>query len=193
MPAERHPVLDNAMEWERLDQILDFRTKWLTLLGEKWRDDKGAEVEYWRVEKPDSVIVLPLQGASLLLPRPAFRPGVRSVTIDFPGGRVKGAGATDEAVREILKRELGVEASAVIDMKSLNKRGWLINSSFSSQKLYAYVCEIDDGFSVPSSLLGRRVSRDMKSLETLLDELQCLQCRSVLLGWLREEAGAGKT
>lgn len=176
----------NAMEWEWLDNLVEFRTKWVTLIGEKWRDDKGAELEYWRVERPDSVIVLPIQGNSLLLPKPAFRPGVRSVTLDFPGGRVSKVGGPIETVPEILKRELGVEQSAVIDVKLLNERGWFINSSFSNQKLYACVAEIDNNYSVPSTLLGQRVNRDMKSLETLLAQLECLQCRSILLEWLKQ-------
>jgi hypothetical protein len=44
-------------------------------IGERWLCDQGRELEYWRVEKVDSVIVLPIQAGRLLCVRPTFRPG----------------------------------------------------------------------------------------------------------------------
>lgn len=175
------------MEWEWIDSLLELRTKWVSFVGEKWRDDKGVELEYWRVEKPDSVIVLPIQENFILLPKPSFRPGVKSMTLDFPGGRVDQNAGPEKAALKILDRELGIGPSAVLELNCLNEAGWFINSSFSNQKLYAYVAEIDVDFSVPLSLLGHRVSRDMKSLSGLLEQLECLQCRSVLLEWARQQ------
>jgi len=181
------------MEWEWIDSLLELRTKWVSFIGEKWRDDKGVELEYWRVERPDSVIVLPIQENCLLLPKPVFRPGVKSMTLDFPGGRTDQNGGPEKAALEILDRELGIGSSAVLDLKHLNEAGWLINSSFSNQKLHAYVAEIDAGFSVPLSLLGHRVNQDMKSLNGLLEQLECLQCRSVLLEWIRQQYNGEKS
>ncbi|WP_228040136.1 hypothetical protein [Nodosilinea sp. LEGE 07088] len=42
-------------------------------------------LEYWRVEKADSVIILPLQNQRLILPPHTYRPGMGKLTLDFQG------------------------------------------------------------------------------------------------------------
>ncbi len=86
MPTDAHPP------WQIQDCFLEFHSRWLTLIGEHWLDTQGQALEYWRIEKTDSVIVLPIQVDDLaqphiLLPPASFRPGVGQVTLDFPGGR----------------------------------------------------------------------------------------------------------
>jgi len=61
---------------------------WVKLLGERWIDDQGQALEYWRVEKAHSVIVLTIRQGNLLLPHAQFRPGAGRATLDFPGGRL---------------------------------------------------------------------------------------------------------
>ena len=33
----------------------------MTLIGEHWQDTQGQQLKYWRIEKADFVIVLPIQ------------------------------------------------------------------------------------------------------------------------------------
>ena len=53
--------------WDLLESFVRVGSRWVTLIGERWRYDKGKILEYWRVEKADSVIVLPLQRKHITL------------------------------------------------------------------------------------------------------------------------------
>jgi len=55
--------------WPVNDRFLELRSHWMTLIGEHLQDDRGQLLEYWRVEKADSVIVLPVQNSMILLTR----------------------------------------------------------------------------------------------------------------------------
>lgn len=73
-------------DWTLTNELVRVSSRWVTLVGERWICDKGKELEYWRVEKVDSVIVLPIHRGQLLTAKPTFRPGVCRHTLDFPGG-----------------------------------------------------------------------------------------------------------
>ncbi|MCS6815683.1 MAG: NUDIX hydrolase, partial [Cyanobacteria bacterium] len=73
--------------WHVQDRFLELRSRWLTIVGEHCQTPDGEQLEYWRVEKADSVIILPLQEGSLITLPPTYRHGIAQVTIDFPGGR----------------------------------------------------------------------------------------------------------
>ena len=51
--------------WQVNDRFLELRSRWMTLIGEHLQDDRGQLLEYWRVEKADSVIVLPVQNSMI--------------------------------------------------------------------------------------------------------------------------------
>jgi hypothetical protein len=74
--------------WQVCDRFLALHSRWMTLIGEHLQAPWGQILEHWRIEKADSVIVLPIQGDSILLPSPNYRPGIGQTTLDFPGGRV---------------------------------------------------------------------------------------------------------
>jgi hypothetical protein len=121
--------------WQVKDRFLELHSPWLTLIGEHWQDAQGQPLEYWRVEKADSVIVLPIQADDLAqphiwLPAASFRPGVGEVTLDFPGGRVLEGQTPEEAAIAILKRELGLEATSIAQLTPLNSNGWAINRPY---------------------------------------------------------------
>jgi len=166
--------------WPVNDRFLELRCRWMTLIGEHLQDDRGQLLEYWRVEKADSVIVLPVQNSMILLPAPSYRPGLGQITLDFPGGRISEEQDHHEAALMTLKRELGIEATAVTRLTPLNSEGWAVNSSFSNQKLYGFTADIDGGLSTselltyPANAIG---------VNDLLKSLTCLQCRAVLLEW----------
>lgn len=166
--------------WPVNDRFLELRSRWMTLIGEHLQDDRGQLLEYWRVEKADSVIVLPVQNSMILLPAPSYRPGLGQITLDFPGGRISEGQDHREAALMTLKRELGIEATAVTRLTPLNSEGWAVNSSFSNQKLYGFTADIDGG---PSTSELLTYPANSIGVSDLLKSLTCLQCRAVLLEW----------
>jgi len=83
----------------------------------------------------------------------------------------------------MIERELGVHSEAINTIKSLNQEGWLINSSFSNQKLYGFVVEISDEYSIPKDQIGKIFPKTRDGILDLLKILNCLQCRAILLEW----------
>ncbi len=59
--------------WKKLERFVELRTPWLTLIGEKLQDPQGQVLDYWRVEKADSVVIITIQGDNFLLPKPIYR------------------------------------------------------------------------------------------------------------------------
>ncbi|MGF1541047.1 MAG: hypothetical protein ACFCU5_11455 [Pleurocapsa sp.] len=116
-------MLNSSDDWKTLERFVEIRSSWLTLIGEKLQDEQQRILEYWRVEKADSVVIVTLQSDRFLLPKPAYRPGVKQTTLDFPGGRVLSKQTTVEAAKIVLKRELDIEESDIIGLKVLNQTG----------------------------------------------------------------------
>lgn len=177
--------MDHASSWHVHDRFLTLHSRWLTLIGEHLEDHQGNRLEYWRIEKADSVIVLPLQADHLLLPAPSYRPGVGTATWDFPGGRIAAGQTPEQAAIAVLQRELGVTAIAPMQLTALNADGWAINSSFSNQRLYGFVAHLNDQ-DHPQPDLPPDVTRypvTPSAMAQLLQKLTCLQCRAVLLEW----------
>jgi hypothetical protein len=170
-------------KWTVGDRFAELGTPWFTLIGEHIQTDNQI-LDYWRVEKADSVIVLPIQGDRIVLPPALYRPGIGTETLDFPGGRCLASQSRPDVARQLLHRELGVESGAIAVLKPLNSRGWPVNSSFSNQKLYGFVADVQPG---PVANLGSSYSTDAKGIKHLLTDLTCLQCRMVLMEWWRSQ------
>ena len=75
-------------QWKTIDRFVEINSHWVKLIAEHLETTEGQIVEYWRVERADSVVILTIQAEKLLFPTPMYRPGVASATLDFPGGRV---------------------------------------------------------------------------------------------------------
>lgn len=170
--------------WAVHDRFLELHSHWLTLIGEHLQDHQGNLLEYWRIEKADSVIVLPIQNAQILLPVSSYRPGVGVVTLDFPGGRVPSGASPEQAAIAILQRELGVDAASIDQLIALNSTGWAVNSSFSNQKLYGFVAHIHNATKLANELISATYAVTPAGIHQLLSILNCLQCRAVFLEWL---------
>ncbi|MGD1875336.1 MAG: NUDIX hydrolase [Mastigocoleus sp.] len=170
-------------DWQTQDRFLELRSKWMTLIGEHLQDETGQVLEYWRIEKADSVVILPIQNQKLILPLPTYRPGMGEKTLDFPGGRVEEGEEVIKVVPKILQRELGITSESISQLTPLNTQGWTINSSFSNQKLFGFVAELEATVQIPSNLLGAMYLINQDSMASLLNSLKCLQCRTVLLEW----------
>lgn len=177
-------MVNSPDDWQTLERFVEIRSLWLTLIGEKLQDEQQRILDYWRVEKADSVVIVTIQSGRFLLPKPAYRPGVGKTTLDFPGGRVLPEQTTVEAAKIILQRELDIEESDLIGLKPINQIGWAINSSFSNQKLFGLVAEIDSQTVVnPEKLTSITYTNTVNGINNLLRDLTCLQCRAVLLEW----------
>ncbi|WP_295883618.1 NUDIX hydrolase [uncultured Thiohalocapsa sp.] len=170
-------------DWKRLSECVRVTSQWVTLIGERWLCDKGKELEYWRVEKADSVIVLPLQAGHIFCVAPTFRPGIGRATLDLPGGRLPADKAPHEVVPFLLQRELGIAPEAIRRTEPLNDAKWIVNSAFSNQGLWAFVAEIDPAFAIPQAMVGAKAAADVAGIAALLAQLDCLQCRAVLHEW----------
>lgn len=174
-------------DWRLLNEFVRVGSKWVTLVGEHWLCEKGKELEYWRVEKVDSVIVLPIQAGQIFCVKPTFRVGVCRSTLDFPGGRLPEGKQPNEIVPFLLERELSIPTAAIRSTIALNKNKWIINSSFSNQGLWGFVVEIDKTFTISESYIGANVKANERGISELLTRLDCLQCRMVLLEWQRQK------
>jgi hypothetical protein len=167
--------------WHTQDRFLELRSRWLTLIGEHLETDQGESLEYWRVERADSAIVLPLHQNTLVLPPPMYRPGISTATWDFPGGRVPEGMDPIEVAPRILEKELGVAPSAIAQLDPLNAIGWAVNSSFSNQRLYGFVAQLQpDAIVLPAAV---RYPVTESGMRDLLQVLTCLQCRALVLEW----------
>ncbi|MGD1716747.1 hypothetical protein [Dapis sp. BLCC M172] len=78
--------ITNKNSRENPNSFVEIRSPWMTLIGEHLQDNQGQIIDYWRVEKADSVIILTIQSEQLLLPIATYRPGLGKKTLDFPGG-----------------------------------------------------------------------------------------------------------
>ncbi len=175
-----------ASPWKVIEPLAEIRSPWVTVIAEKLQDDQGKIIDYWRVEKADSVIILTLHNQKFLLPQPIYRPGIGQTTLDFPGGRVPPEQTPLETVPFILQKELGIQPGDISEMTAINSEGWAINSSFSNQKLYGFVAKILPNFSVNSEKIGATYPITNQGIEALLKDLTCLQCRVILLEWKQQ-------
>lgn len=173
-----------SQPWETLSRFVAISSPWLTLFGEKLKDDQGQILDYWRVEKADSVIVIPVQNQFLLFPKSSYRPGIQKITLDFPGGRITPNLTPTQGAFRVLQKELGIPQTDQITLKPINSQGWSVNSSFSNQQLYGFVAELAHDLAVESEYLDSSYPLTPEGIDSLLGELTCLQCRALLLEWL---------
>ncbi|MCS6939487.1 MAG: NUDIX domain-containing protein [Roseiflexaceae bacterium] len=169
--------------WQRTAEIVAIISPWVRMIAERWIDDHGRELDYWRVERVPSVIVIPVWRAQILLPHPQFRPGVERMTLDLPGGRVPPGATPLDAAPQIVQRELGIPPEAIASLELLNEQGWLINSSFSNQTLFGVIATIDNAAEARTPLLYRSIPNTLQQVAGLIHDLECLQCRAVLQEW----------
>jgi hypothetical protein len=173
--------------WTTLDKLLEISNPWFTLVGEHIKDDKGRVLNYWRIEKADSVIILTFSRNYFVLPPRSYRAGLKEMTLDFPGGRIPPPYRPEDIIPEILQRELGVGSDYILNLSPINEKGWSVNSSFSNQKLYGFVAEIDSSYSLNSSNSFSAWPKTKKGLISLMRELTCLQCRALLMEYYMQK------
>jgi hypothetical protein len=182
----------NKVDWEIVSELASLQTPWLKLVGEKLRNHRGEMLDYWRVEKEHSAVILTIHRGRVILPRQTFRPGVGYCTLDFCGGRVpKEVNDPIQIVPSIVRRELGIACTSddfIEDLDRMNSRGWPINSSFSNQLLFGFVATVSNHTEFDADCLHSK-SYSIASgqeMDQLLADISCLQCRTVLMNWLMQ-------
>ena len=105
--------MNDFHKWKLKERFVVIRSPWLALIGERWFDEPEKLLDYWRIEKANSAVIVTIQNGQFLLPVPTYRPGLGKTTLDFPGGRVALGEPPVTAVPEILWRELGIAKEAI--------------------------------------------------------------------------------
>jgi hypothetical protein len=175
--------------WRVLSRTVEVSSPWITLIGERLLDDSGTELEYWRIERSDSLIVLTIHRGRFIVPPRQWRPGVARLTLDLPGGRLAETKNFEAAAATILRREFALDADHLESFTRLNKSPWDVDSSVSSQRLYGAVAEIDARASVPTERIAASYPADLDGARELRSALACMQCRTVIDEWLHLNGG----
>ena len=145
-----------------------------------WKDNKNI-IEYWRIEKPNSIIIITTYDNYFILPIHQFRPGINKTTLDFPGGRQQTDNILNDA-KNIICRELKIEDNDIEYIKELGNKKYIINSSFNSQLviyLEASLKRLNEKIPV--------IKYFFPEVKTLLNDLECLQCAFALNLYLNTE------
>jgi len=158
------------------------------MIGERWRDGTGRDLEYWRVEKPDSLLVVTVHDGRLITPVRSFRPGVGRMTLDFAGGRLEASHAIAESAPAIVRREFKLETDDLFEsQEALNAVGWDVDSATSSQRVFGVAAVLRRELQVPEECVGASYPATRAGGREMLGELVCLQCRAVLSAWLERQ------
>ena len=171
--------------WQVLSRMVEVRTPWLSMIGERWQEGTGRELEYWRVEKPDSLLVVTVHDGRLIAPVRSFRPGVGTTTLDFAGGRLDDPSTLAEEAVAIVRREFKLNGDDLFESQEpLNLVGWDVDSATSNQRVFGVAAELRRDVQVTDDRLGASYPATSAGGRQLLGELVCLQCRAVLSAWL---------
>ncbi len=173
--------------WTVLGRTIEIRSPWLTLIGERLVDNEDRELDYWRVEKTDSLLVLTIHRGFIVLPNPSFRPGVGRVTLDLPGGRFDATADLNSTALTILQRELGLSGLDPDSIGPLNEVGWDVDSSSSNQMLFGATAMIPDSHELNLDRVQASYRATVEGGKALRDDLTCLQCRAVVTDWLERQ------
>lgn len=194
-------LTNSASSWVYLSEIVRIKSRWITIVAERFRDDNHNDIDYWRIERPSSAIIIVIQDDKLVFPKAQYRPGIGHHTLDFCGGRIPDGMENNpiHAVPGILLKELdfivndeGIGKNIIGEINCLNADGvgWEVDSSVSSQKLFGFVVTIDTSVSLNESKLHEKkvdINNYIDLDHLMKEELTCLQCRSVLMEWILQQ------
>ncbi len=167
-----------SRRWIKRKTVSRTTSKWVDVFCEIWSDGSN-DMEYWRVEKCSSVVVVTEDEDYFILPKNQFRPGISKCTLDFPGGRYDNiSNRIEDVIKSIVVRELVIGAEKINSIQRLSEQNYAINSSFNNQRLSVYSARINLK-EYRSDLIFYKKS----DFSLLLDQLECLQCNFALRLW----------
>jgi hypothetical protein len=164
---------------QKLESAIILQNKWITLCKDDYLSNDGSRLEYWRIERSDSVIIVARQNGYFLLTPMQSRPGIDQKTLDFPGGRINDIDPRQAAI-QTLRREFQLADTVNLNVEPIIKQPLFVDSAFSSQKVYGFVTELPDDLET--------VDTKRYGADELLEKLQCMQCRTFLLALLLAES-----
>lgn len=171
--------------WRVLSKMVEVRSPWLSLFGERLEDQAGNQFEYWRVERTDSLLVITVHDGRLVLPTRSYRPGVGRATLDFAGGRLQSVDMIPATAEEVVRREFNLDRGDLFaSLEELNPIGWDVDSSSSNQRVFGVVGELRKQVSVAEHSIGASYPATGPGARELLGDLVCVQCRALLQDWL---------
>jgi len=165
-----------SKKWRLLHRTLKLTSPWVTVYADQLRDHTGKELEYWHYDRPDSAVVIVLQGETILLPQPVYRVGVDEVMLDFAGTRIPEDKTPKQAAQTVVVRELGIADEDIVSLEPILTEPLAVDSSFSSQKLHGFVARIRPATSLTEGVRAYPIAK----AQQLRRELRCGQCRLLL-------------
>lgn len=159
---------------KKVKNIFTLDSNWMQLYCDIWEDNYTL-IEYWRIEKKDSIIVVTTYNDNWILPKPQFRPGVNKKTLDFPGGRQQSDDFLSDA-KAIICRELKLTTDHIKYVKELSTKKYIVNSSFSSQSVIYLQASLKDLHENTTDIL----KYPFDNINALYNDLECLQCLCAL-------------
>lgn len=164
-----------------IDTFFNYKSKWVEFIGEVCFDGRN-KLDYYRIKRSDSIIILPIIDDKLLFPQLYYRHGVQEYTLDFPGGRIDSTDNINSSVLKILKNELGVFEKDVSSIQLVSsEKGYYVDSSFSTQKLYTVTVTLNSNEKKYKKKSLLKINKD--NIWELYSKMDCLQCRFALIDW----------
>ncbi len=172
--------------WHLVSRLAEISSPWLTVVAERFEEVPGKRPhDYWRIEKPDSVVAITILRDRLVLPPRSYRPGAGRVTLDLAGGRIEGGRSVSETAAMAVRREFGfISESSIASVTVLNETGWDVDSSTSNHRLYGAVVELAAETDINPLFIGASYPLSAQGAEAVISDLNCLQCREALREWL---------
>ena len=177
--------MGSSRKWLVDKLLLRMESPWVTIVLERVMDQSQQSLDYWRIEKADSLIIVPVHLGRILLPPAQYRHGLGRSTEDLPGGRLESCISSQEAAVSILEKEMGCRRADVEALEPLSGSGWAVNSSFSNQLLHVYRALLAPQTPRPPLAQERDYAHDEQGVGELFRHLTCLQCRAAVLESLR--------
>ena len=171
---------DESNVWPLLSTLVEIGTPWLRIVGERRLDAGGSEVDYWRIEKADSLLIVLRHSGRIVLPAPSYRPGVDRRCLDLAGGRIDRSKDLASWAAKILRREFQLPAELDLGtITLLNEVGQDVDSSSSNQQLFGALVDLDAG-TIDAERIGASFEATAEGCAAAIAQLRCVQCRAIL-------------
>ncbi len=118
---------DVLKPWKELRSEYLLDTKWLRIFKKKYLLPNGHEIpDYYIAEKPNIVIVIPLDSKGRTILMQEFERGVQQVGFKFPAGRIEVGESPEQAAHREFLEETGITIGRLASVGQLHADpGWL--------------------------------------------------------------------